>query len=88
MTIALWILVVTVLSSIFLTRRWRHFARVMRFVTLYPLLLLLCFVIVARWQLHSTVSSDAATAQHGKKLFENNCQGCHSLGQGRRIGPD
>jgi|SRR6185295_10846308 mono/diheme cytochrome c family protein len=88
MTIALWILVVTVLSLIFLTRRWRRFARVMRLVTLYPLLFLLCFVIVARWQLHSTVSSDAATAQHGKKLFENNCQGCHSLGQGRRIGPD
>lgn len=88
MTILLLALLVTVLALIILTRRWHRFPRALRIVTLYPLLLLLCFVLFARWKLHSSVPSDAAAVKRGKSLFENNCTGCHSLGQGRRIGPD
>ena len=88
MTIFLWFLIVVDLTLIILTRRKRGFLRVSRFAALYPLLLLVCFVLLARWQLHSAVPTDAVTVAKGKHLFENNCQGCHSLGNGRRIGPD
>ena len=88
MTLFLWILIVADLTVIILTRRRRGFLRAIRFVTLYPLLLLVCFVFFARWQLHSAAPTDAATVTKGKQLFENTCQGCHSLGHGRRIGPD
>jgi mono/diheme cytochrome c family protein len=92
MTILLFISVFTMVAAIVFTRingPRRRAMRVLRYGLLYPLLLFLSFVLVARWELRSSPAPrDTVVIKRGKQAFENTCTGCHSIGKGRSRGPD